>query len=79
VDIPLVREFLVTMEVAEAPDGCELAITLSARSAHGAFGAGLFKLLAGRTGRDNQRTVENLAARVTALARPTKRGAGHGA
>src|SRR3954447_7089148 len=68
VDIPLVREFLVTMEVKEAPGGCELAITLSAMSSHGPLGAALFKLLAGRTRRDNERTVANLAARVTALA-----------
>src|SRR4051795_7649507 len=39
VDIPLVREFLVTMEVAEAADGCELAITLHATSARGPLGA----------------------------------------
>jgi len=79
VDIPLVRELLVTMEAEEAPGGCELAITLSATSSHGPLGAALFKLLAGRTRRDNERTVANLAARVTALAPTTKPGAGRGA
>jgi hypothetical protein len=77
-DIPLAREVLVTMEVAEAAGGCELSITLAATSARGPLGAALFKVLAGQTRRDNERTVANLATRVTALAEPSI-GAAHGA
>ena len=77
-DIPLAREVIVTMEVADAADGCELSITLAAASARGPLGAALFAVLAGQTRRDNERTVANLAARVTALAGRAI-GAGHGA
>jgi|tagenome__1003787_1003787.scaffolds.fasta_scaffold20941940_2 hypothetical protein len=77
-DIPLSREVLVTMEVADAAGGCELSITLAASSARGPLGAALFAVLAGQTRRDNERTVANLATRVTALAGRTI-GAGHGA
>src|SRR5689334_23222939 len=45
-DIPLAREVLVTMEVAEAAGGCQLSITLAATSARGPLGAALFKVLA---------------------------------
>jgi hypothetical protein len=77
-DIPLAREVLVTSEVAGAAGGCQLSITLAATSARGPLGAALFKVLAGKTRRDNDRTVANLAARVTALA-AAEIGAGHAA
>src|SRR3954454_11267632 len=58
VDIPLVRELLVTMQAADAPGGCELAITLSARP---------------RTDRSVQRCSScSPAARAATTSRPSR-------
>ena len=54
------------------------ALSLPRRADGLSLGAALFAVLAGQTRRDNERTVANLGARVTALAGRTIR-AGRGA
>ena len=60
-DIPIASEFLVIIELAPSGGGSEITVTLQATSSLGLLGACACRVLAGRTRRDNERTVRNLA------------------
>ena len=60
-DIPLASEFLVIIEIAPSGDVSEVTFTLQAKPSLGVLGASILGLLKSQTGRDNERTVRNLA------------------
>lgn len=57
----MASEFLVIIEIAPSGDVSEVTFTLQAKPSLGVLGASILGLLKSQTGRDNERTVRNLA------------------
>ena len=63
----MAKRFEVVMEVAPVADACEVTLTLRGETSLGPLGAAFAALQKGQLDKDNRKTAESLALRVTSL------------